>query len=298
MTRKKILVTGREGQVARSLLARAENHPDIEIVILGRPEIDLGEPDTIVSPLKAIRPDLIVSAAAYTAVDQAESEEDLARRVNGDAPGVLAQAAAELGIPILQISTDYVFDGSKTGAYVEDDPVSPLGAYGRSKLAGELAVAAATDNHVILRTAWVYSPYGKNFLKTMLRLGADRDLIKVVADQYGTPTSAHDIADAVLTVAGNVLQSGDPALRGTFHLTNAGRASWAEFAEAIFETSKIQGGPFCNVEHIPSSAYPTPAQRPANSQLDCSKLADKHGVSMPNWREAVKPVVKQVLKTV
>ncbi len=292
---KRIVVTGREGQVVRALIERAQAHPDVEVVALGRPVIDLSRPETIGPAVLTLRPDLIVSAAAFTAVDQAESEEALATIVNGEAAGALAQTAGTLGIPIIHLSTDYVFDGQKKGAYTESDPVSPLGAYGRSKLVGERAVAFATENHAILRTAWVHSPFGKNFLKTMLRLAGDRDTINVVADQYGTPTSALDIADATLKVAANLLQSQDRALRGVFHLTNSGKASWADFAETIFDVSERAGGPFAKVHRISSSDYPTPARRPANSQLACHKLAIAHGVHMQDWPTAAELVVKCVL---
>ncbi|PYE24430.1 dTDP-4-dehydrorhamnose reductase [Rhizobium sp. PP-CC-3A-592] len=292
----KYLVTGKEGQVVRSIIERAANHPDIAIVTFGRPEVDFSAPETLGPAIATVRPDIIISAAAYTAVDQAESEEDLATKINGEAAGALARAAAGLGIPIVHISTDYVFDGTKAGAYVESDPVAPIGAYGRSKLAGEEAVAAATPNHAILRTAWVHSPYGKNFVKTMLRVAADRDEMNVVADQVGCPTSALDIADAVLAVAGNLLKSDDAALRGIFHLTNAGRASWAEFATEIFRLSAERGGPSAKVNPIPSSAYPTPAKRPANSQLDGSKLSAIHGVTLQDWRAATETVVTRILQ--
>lgn len=290
------LVTGKGGQVVRSIIERAAAHPDVTIITFGRPEVDFSAPETLAPAIAAIKPDIIISAAAYTAVDQAESEEDLATTVNGKAPGALARAAADLGIPIVHISTDYVFDGSKAGAYVEGDPVAPIGAYGRSKLAGEEAVAAATPNHAILRTAWVHSPYGKNFVKTMLSVAADREELSVVADQIGCPTSALDIADAVLKVAGNLLKSDDSALRGTFHLTNAGRASWAEFATEIFRLSAERNGPSAKVNPIPSSAYPTPAKRPTNSQLDGSKLSVIHDVTLQDWRSATETVVTRVLQ--
>lgn len=295
MTRLRLVVTGRDGQVVQSLLERGALHADLEIVALGRPDLDLSRPETLRDILRAARPDAIVSAAAYTAVDQAETDEDLATVINGKAPGELAAAAAELGVPILHLSTDYVFDGSKPSAYVEGDPVAPVSAYGRSKLAGERAVAQATDNHAILRTAWVHSPFGKNFLKTMLRLGKDRDSLNVVADQVGTPTSALDIADAVIAVARNMIGSADPALRGVFHLTNAGKASWADFAEEIFQASKAASGPFATVNRIPASEYPTPARRPANSQLDCTRLHQVHGVRLPDWAISTRSVVARVL---
>ncbi len=292
---KRLLVTGREGQVVRSLLERSAVHNDIEIQVAGRPEFDLSAPASLATVIKSLRPDLIVSAAAYTAVDQAEVEEELARTINAQAPGAIAEAAAALQIPVIHLSTDYVFDGNKPSAYVETDPVAPVSAYGRTKLAGEEFVASATDDHVILRTAWVHSPFGKNFLKTMLRLAEGRDRVNVVADQFGTPTSALDIADAVIAIARNLLASRSPTLRGVFHLTNSGRASWADFAEEIFRISANLGGPIAAVGRIPASEYPTPARRPANSQLDCTKLATVHGVRMPDWAHSTKTVVKRVV---
>jgi len=293
---KRLLVTGREGQVVRSLLERAALQPDIEVLALGRPEFDLSAPGTLSAVIKDIRPDVVISAAAYTAVDQAETEEELASIINAQAAGVIAEAAQALQIPVIHISTDYVFDGNKLSAYVETDPVAPVSAYGRTKLAGEEAVACATHNHVILRTAWVHSPFGKNFLKTMLRLAENRDTVNVVADQFGTPTSALDIADAVIAVARNLMASRDPALRGVFHLTNSGKASWADFAEEIFKVSTSLGGPFATVSRIPAMDYPTPARRPANSQLDCTKLAAVHGVRLPDWAQSTKTVVARVLQ--
>ncbi len=235
--------------------------------------------------MRQTKPNVIVSAAAYTAVDKAESDEEAATVINGIAPGKIAEVAAALGVPVIHLSTDYVFDGSKSSPYLESDPVAPIGAYGRSKLAGEQAVAAATTNHAILRTAWVYSPFGKNFLKTMLKLAETRDSLNVVDDQIGNPTSSLDIADAVLTVASNLLASDDPALRGTFHMTGAGEASWADFAVEIFARSAQVDGVTAEVGRILSSAYPTPAKRPANSRLDCSLLEARHGAKLPDWRQ-------------
>jgi dTDP-4-dehydrorhamnose reductase len=294
--RKRLLVTGLQGQVVQSLLERGGLHPDLEIVAVGRPELDLATPKMILPAVTRLRPDVIVSAAAYTAVDQAEDEELLANTVNATAPGALAQAAKILDIPVIHLSTDYVFDGSKSSAYIETDPVGPIGAYGRTKLAGETAIAEAIANHAILRTAWVHSPFGKNFLKTMLRLAESRDSLNVVADQFGTPTSALDIADAVIAVARNLMANPDPELRGVFHLTNAGRANWADFAEEIFRASARLGGPFATVGRIPAIDYPTSARRPANSQLDCTKLARIHGVALPDWANSTKTVVARVLQ--
>jgi dTDP-4-dehydrorhamnose reductase len=291
----RVVVTGWTGQVVQAMLERVP--AGVEIVALRRPELDLAVPRTVAPALRSARPDVIVNAAAYTAVDQAESEPDLAMRVNGEAAGEAARAAAALGIPVIQISTDYVFDGSLDRPYRENDPTGPISAYGASKLAGERAVAAATDNHAILRTAWVYSPFGKNFVKTMLRLAETRDEVGVVADQRGCPTSALDIADAVFAVARNlVARPHDDALRGIFHMSATGEAAWADVAEAIFAERLRHGGKPVAVKRIATADYPTPARRPANSRLDCGKLAARHNVELPMWRSSVSACVERLLK--
>ncbi|MCA0344933.1 MAG: dTDP-4-dehydrorhamnose reductase [Proteobacteria bacterium] len=294
--RKRMVVTGREGQVVRSLLERGALNDRFEIVALGRPEIDLRNPDGVGAAFRLAQPDIIVSAAAYTAVDRAETEEAEAHAINAIAPGRIAGVAGDLGIPVIHLSTDYVFDGEKPGPYLETDPVGPASAYGRTKLAGERAVAEATDNHVILRTAWVYSPFGRNFLKTMLTLAESRDQVNVVDDQRGNPTLALDIADGILAIAGNLLDSDALQLRGIFHMTGSGSASWADFATEIFAASAKQGGPSAAVERIPSSAYPTPARRPANSQLDCGKLERVHGVRLDDWKYAAAETVARLVR--
>jgi len=289
----RIAVTGRSGQVVTALLERAG---DVEIVTLARPEFDLANARNVASLLRDIGPDAVISAAAYTGVDMAEVESDIAEAVNAEGPSHLAQAAATLGIPIIHLSTDYVFDGKKPTPYVEVDATGPLGAYGRTKLAGELAVAAATPNHAILRTAWIYSPFGANFLKTMLRLAAGRPEVGVVGDQWGNPTSALDIADAVLEVTRNlVLNPDDAGQRGIFHMTAAGEANWADFAREIFDASADLRGPAANVNVIGTIDYPTPAKRPANSRLNSDRLALTHGVALPDWREATRRVVARVV---
>lgn len=291
----RIVVTGRAGQVVRSLLERGADAGH-EIVALGRPELDLaGEPDTIVSAIEAARPDAVVSAAAYTGVDKAEREPELAFAINERGAGAVARAAHLLDVPLVHLSTDYVFDGAKDAPYAEEDATGPTGVYGASKLAGEAAVRAEQANVAILRTAWVYSPFGANFVKTMLRLASDRDEISVVADQRGNPTSALDIAGGVLAVAVNLASGGDPALRGIFHMTAEGEASWAEFAEAVFDAAEHRQGPSATVKHITTADYPTPARRPANSRLDCGKLARTHGVRLPDWRSSTDSVVERLL---
>ena len=291
----RLVVTGREGQVVRSLAERARGS-DIEVVQLGRPELDLaGDSNSIVVAIEAARPDVVVSAAAYTQVDKAESEPDLAFAANEAGPRALAQAASKFGVPLIHLSTDYVFDGSKASPYVEEDPTGPSGVYGASKLGGEQAVLSEHPDSAVLRTAWVYSPFGSNFVKTMLRLAGDRDEVGVVADQRGNPTSALDIADGILNVASNLHRSADPNLRGLFHMTAAGEASWAEFADAIFRAASEEGGPSARVRPIATVDYPTPAKRPANSRLDSGKLERVHGVRLPDWHPSLNKVVSRLL---
>lgn len=280
----RLVVTGREGQVVRAVIAQAG--PGLDVVALGRPELDLSQPGTLAQALRDARPDALVNAAAYTMVDKAE-EEALAALINGEAAGALAQAAAALGVPIIQISTDYVFDGTKASPYVETDPVAPVNAYGRSKLAGERAVAAANPRHAILRTSWVYDGQGKNFLKTMLRLAETRDELSVVADQTGAPSWAPDIATAVIAVARNLVADGGARRAGVFHMSGAGETNWAGFAEEIFRLSAASGGPSARVRPIATVDYPTPARRPANSCLNCDRLEAVHGARLHDWREAL-----------
>jgi dTDP-4-dehydrorhamnose reductase len=290
----RIAITGRTGQVATSLIERGAT-TGIQVVAVGRPELDLTNPSSVFRALEAARADAIVSVAAYTAVDKAESEREIAYAVNGYGAGVVAEAARSLGVPLVHVSTDYVFDGRKDRPYVETDPTGPTGVYGASKLAGEEAVRKAHDeNSAILRVAWVYSPFGNNFVKTMLRLAADRDEVSVVSDQIGNPTSALDIADGILRVANNLVTDADPELRGTFHMTAQGQASWADFAEAIFAASAAHEGPYARVRRIATADYPTPATRPANSRLDCRSIAAAHRVALPDWIRSVEIVVDRL----
>ena len=290
----RIVVTGKNGQVVTSLVERgtAAGH---EVIALGRPELDLADPESIHRAVATAKPDVIVSAAAYTAVDKAESEEDLAYAINARGAGAVAAVAARLNVPLIHLSTDYVFDGALDRPWTESDPTRPIGVYGLSKLAGEEAVLTAGGNCAILRTSWVYSPFGGNFVKTMLRVARDRDEVSVVADQIGNPTSALNIADGVLKVAENLVTNADPALRGVFHMTAQGEASWADFAQRIFAESAVQGGPSASVKAITTADYPTPAARPANSRLDCAKLAGTHGVTLPDWRAALPPIIARLL---
>ncbi|MEA3535648.1 dTDP-4-dehydrorhamnose reductase [Rhizobium sp. CC-YZS058] len=289
------VVTGVTGQVARALLERAPAEADREICAIGRPDLDLARIETIEPALRAARPDVILSCAAYTAVDQAEDEEQTAFRINAEAVGEIGRVAKDLGVPVIHLSTDYVFDGEKATPYREDDAVNALGAYGRSKLEGERRLRDSGADHVILRTAWVYSPFGKNFLKTMLTLAETRDMISVVGDQFGNPTSALDIADAMVKVGENLLSSPASNLRGVFHLTATGSASWAEFASEIFAQSSKEGGPTAAVRPISTADYPTKARRPKNSRLDCGKLLAFHTIAMPDWQDSVAVTLKRLL---
>ena len=290
----KILVTGSEGQVARSLAERGADGPH-ELVFAARPELDLADRDTIFCTIERVRPDLVISAAAYTAVDQAEDEPELAMAINGEAPGHIGRAAAEVGAAVLHLSTDYVFDGTGEQAWKETDQTAPIGIYGKSKLAGEHALAASQARHAILRTAWVYSPFGANFVKTMLRLGETRDMLNVVADQYGNPTSALDIADALLLVADHWSDGSDLGADQIFHFAGTGTTNWAEFARAIFAQANDKGGPSAEVTGIPASDYPTKATRPANSRLDCTKFEETFGHASPPWQDSLAVTLKRLL---
>lgn len=290
----RIAVTGKSGQVVTALLerGRAAGH---DVIALGRPELDLTKPASVTPTLQAAMPDVIVSAAAYTAVDKAETEADLAHAINDAGARAVAQAAKTLGVPLIHVSTDYVFDGSLDRPYRESDATSPTSVYGASKLAGERAVLDTyPEGSAVLRVAWVYSPFGGNFVKTMLRLAGNRDEIAVVADQVGNPTSALDISDGILMVATNLVHSEDAALRGVFHMTAQGEASWAGFVEAIFAASAANGGPFAKVSAITTAQYPTLAIRPANSRLDCGRIAQVHGVVLPDWHEALATVIARL----
>lgn len=288
----RIAVTGQYGQVAASL---ADRGAAMEVVLLGRPTLDLLDRDRVLTAIRRARPDVIISAAAYTAVDKAEAEPDLAMRINGDGAGYVAEAAASLRVPLVHLSTDYVFDGALARPYREDDATGPTGAYGRSKLAGEERVLAACPNSAVLRTAWVYSPFGANFVRTMLRLGETREDIGVVADQHGNPTSALDIADALVLIACRLHADPTPKLRGVFHMTGGGEATWADFAEAIFAGAQHHGRNPVRVNRIAAADYPTAAKRPANSRLDNTKLRDAFGISLPDWQDSLSACLDRLL---
>ena len=286
----KILISGKTGQVAVELQKHLAGLG--ELIVLGRDVLDLSQPDQIRAQVRAHKPDLLIIAAAHTAVDQAENEPELAFAINAIAPGVFAEEAAALGIPLIHYSTDYVFDGRKPAPYTEDDATNPLGVYGKSKLAGELAIAASGAQHLILRTSWVYSTHGKNFLLTMQRLLQERSELRVVADQIGAPTWAGTIAQSTRALIER-WQSGDAAAWGTYHLTASGETSWFGFTQAIAGHLTAQGKACATLEPIPASAYPTPAARPQNSRLDCSKLAREWGVTQPDWEAALSECVAE-----
>jgi dTDP-4-dehydrorhamnose reductase len=277
-----ILVFGRTGQVARHLAA------DPRVTALGRDAADLSDPDACAEAIWEHRPRAVINAAAWTAVDAAEDAELKARTINAVSPGYMAEAAAELEIPFVQISTDYVFDGSGDRPWQPEDATAPLGAYGRTKMAGERAVIAAGGTHAILRTSWVFSAHGSNFVKTMLRLGAERESLNVVADQIGGPTPAAAIADACLTIAGSLID--DEALSGLYHFSGTPDVSWAGFAREIM----AQAGLPCRIVEIPTTDYRTPAPRPLNSQLDCRTTATAFGIPRPDWRAGLGEVLKDL----
>ncbi|MGY2253667.1 dTDP-4-dehydrorhamnose reductase [Pseudomonas reactans] len=286
----KILITGQHGQVSRELQLQLQGLG--ELIVLGRDQLDLADADQIRQQVRAHRPGLIINAAAHTAVDLAESEPDAAFAINAIAPGILAEEAKALGIPLIHYSTDYVFDGSKPAPYTETDTPNPLGVYGQSKLAGEQAITAVGGEHLILRTSWVYSNHGKNFLLTMQRLLQEKPQMRIVADQIGAPTWAGSIANSTRALIER-WQAGEPGEWGIYHLTAGGETSWFGFAQAIGEHLREQGKACAELEPIPSSAYPTPAQRPLNSRLDCSRLLQQWHVSQPHWQDALRECLAQ-----
>ncbi|MCI2401164.1 dTDP-4-dehydrorhamnose reductase [Aliiroseovarius subalbicans] len=278
-----LLVFGKSGQVATELARRVP-----EAVFLGRDRVDLSVPDRMGEAIRALMPSGVINAAAYTAVDRTEEEEALATVVNGAAPGVMARTCADLGIPFVHLSTDYVFDGTGSTPWTGDAPTAPIGAYGRSKLAGEEAVRGAGGIHVILRTSWVFSAHGTNFVKTMLRVGAERDVLRVVSDQVGGPTPAADISRTCLQVLDLLRKNNEKS--GTYHYSGAPDVSWADFASAIFDLAGME----TRVEEIPTSKYPTPAARPLNSRLDCAQLQAVFGIKRPDWKAGLADVLKEL----
>ena len=278
-----VLVFGQTGQVARELA----DHDGV--ICLARGEADLSDPQACTDAIRTRQPDAVINAAAYTAVDKAEEEEARASVINGDAPGAMARACADLGVPFVSISTDYVFSGTGNQPWQVGDPTGPLGAYGRSKLRGEQQVQAAGGAFAILRTSWVVSAHGHNFVKTMLRLGAERDALTIVADQIGGPTPARDIAAACIEMARQLAE--EPGKAGVYHFAGQPDVSWADFARETFAISGLS----CAVTDIPSSDYPTPAKRPLNSRLDCATLEAVFGIKRPNWQAGLRDIVQEVL---
>jgi len=285
----RLMIAGWQGQLAQALVDRAVARSDVTAYAVGRPALDLLEPPTVHRNLADVAPDVVINAAAYTAVDKAETEERAAYALNCEGARLLAEAAANRGVPIIHISTDYVYPGTKSGPYLESDPTGPNNVYGRTKLAGEEAVSAANPQHVILRTAWVFSAGGANFVRTMLRLASERDEVRVVDDQHGSPTYAPHLANATLDIARQLATGshGHGEGFGVFNAAGAGHTTWCEFARAVFERSRARGGPHAEVTPITTADYPTPAARPANSVLDCAKLRATWNVALPPWEQGL-----------
>jgi dTDP-4-dehydrorhamnose reductase len=303
MTTKRpiFLVTGAGGQVGHALLKVLPELGDVVATDVGNApnvrQVDFTDASALVDLVRAVKPSVIINPAAYTAVDKAEAEAELAHKINAVAPGVLAAEAKRLGVPLIHYSTDYVFDGSGSAPRREDASTGPLSVYGRSKLDGELAITASGANHVILRTSWVFSEHGHNFVKTMLKLGAEREELKIVADQIGAPTSAAFLADMTVTVIKQGMAAGFSAKSGTYHLACAGETSWHGFASEVFRQGRERGATLKvqRIEPIPTEAYPTPARRPKNSRLDCTKFERAFAVGRPTWHQALSRVMADLM---
>ncbi|MEM7425955.1 MAG: dTDP-4-dehydrorhamnose reductase [Pseudomonadota bacterium] len=291
----RVVVTGKKGQVAQALAERQADWPEIELVFLARPEFDLAEVAGVEAQIARLKPHAVVNAAAYTAVDQAEDEPELAQRINADAAGRLARTAREAGALIIQLSTDYVFDGTLDRAYLEEDDTGPVTAYGQSKLDGERRVISENPAHVVMRTAWVYSSFGRNFVKSILRRAVEAGQLSVVSDQRGNPTSALDIAEAVFKVLDAVRAGGQEPVWGTYHLAGAEEGTWHDFACEIIRQGTVLGGPDVPVEAVTTDAFPTKARRPSNSRLDSGKFLRRFGFAPAGYREALKEVLPRLL---
>lgn len=291
----RILLLGAGGQLGMQLNKVLAAIAGTELTALTRAELDFADAEAIRAAIRKAKPEIVINAAAYTAVDKAESEQEQARLVNAVAPRMIAEELAKSNGWLIHYSTDYVFDGTGTKPWVETDATGPLGVYGQTKLDGEVAIAAAGARHVILRTSWVYAAEGRNFLHTMLRLGRERDLLKIVDDQIGAPTTAEAITEATLAVLRRLAEHGENGdLSGVYHLACSGETSWCGFARAIFEEfASRQKAP--EVVPIPTEAYPTPAKRPKNSRLCCDKFATRFGFQMPEWRDALHDVARSML---
>jgi dTDP-4-dehydrorhamnose reductase len=288
-----ILVFGANGQVGRELVGRAARR-GIKTRTFGHSEVDIADAEAISQAISSSSPSFVVNAAAYTQVDRAETECDAAFRANAMGPGLIAAACEEARIPLIHLSTDYVFDGKKATAYVENDTIGPLGVYGRSKAEGEAAVRRLLEWHVILRTSWVYGIYGVNFLKTILRLACERDELRVVADQRGCPTGTADIADAILAIAPRLAER-EPVW-GTYHFAGQGVTTWCEFASEIVDARAIVTNRRPSVAPITTAEYPTAAPRPANSELDSSRFASAFNIKAADWRERTRQVTTALLQ--
>jgi len=290
----KVLVTGAGGQVGAELAFRGKNWNCI-VNGLKRSELDITKKSEIETVLQTLAPDVVVNTAAYTAVDAAETDSETAFLVNRDAPGFIAAACEKISLPLIHLSTDYVFDGSKPGDYREDDPVCPAGVYGLSKEAGETLVRQTARKHIIIRTSWVYAAHGGNFVRTMLRIGTGKEVLHVVDDQHGTPTFAGDIADAILTIANTITLSNNDEYWGTFHYSAKGKTTWCGFASEIFRRVAEKNGSTPRVNGIPSSEYPTPARRPLNSVLECGKIERVYSAPRRSWKEGLSEVLDHLL---
>ncbi|MBJ6879709.1 dTDP-4-dehydrorhamnose reductase [Vibrio cholerae] len=288
----RVLVTGSRGQVGHCLAQQLSTMKDVVFLAVDRDQLDITHPAEVDAVVNEFKPNVIINAAAHTAVDRAEQETELSYAINRDGPQYLAQAAHKVGAVILHISTDYVFSGDKPSAYLETDPTAPQGVYGESKLAGEIAVAQACPRHIILRTAWVFGEHGNNFVKTMLRLAQTRDALGVVADQYGGPTYAGDIANTLLTMAKAIVEGKSTAF-GVYHFSGLPHVSWHEFACTIFDKARDQGilNKSLQVNAITTQEYPTPAKRPANSRLDTQKIHQHFGVVASDWKTALNHLI-------
>jgi len=285
----RVLIFGKSGQVSREL-ARLTWHAETDVVQLGRNVCDFSRPSTIAAAIESVAPDYVINAAAYTAVDRAESEPELAMTINGEAPTEVARICDRTGAALVHISTDYVFDGRKAGPYSENDEVRPMSVYGRTKEAGEAGVRSRMERYLIVRTSWVFAGHGANFVKTMLRLGAERPELRIVADQHGAPTSARDIAVALQNLV--LARAEGRGVWGTFHFTSGEPTTWFGFAKAVIEGAAFASPP--KMTPITTAEYPTPAARPANSVLDCSRIQQEFGIFQPSWRDALSDVLTEV----
>jgi len=292
----RLLIAGWQGQVARALVEAAPACPDVTACAVGRAALDICEARSIERALSGINPTVVINSAAYTAVDKAETDQERAFALNRDGARLLAEAAARRGIPIIHLSTDYVFDGRKYDPYVEDDVTAPLTVFGRSKLEGEEAVRAANPKHIVLRTSWIFSPGGRNFVKTMLAQAAEQQRVRVVDDQRGSPTYAPHLVTVILELARRLSKPDAKGPWGVYHADNSGTTTWRQFAEEVFRRSRELGGPVAAVDPIASKDYPTPAPRMMNSQLDCTKLERTFRMRMPAWQDGVADCVQRLVK--